>query len=354
MGHDLKGRASAVLETFSGTITLSDPPSVPEGGSPRNQNCDFNVGSVFTRQGLWNPFTYSGGSVGPDGGGNAGDVSLGGAAWSNPGNVLLNTGVYASANLGTTLSASSSTSAGSSIGGGVAWTNPTNIDSNSAFASVSLSAGGGTNYTPSGSSGSVSATANSFQPSQIHSATLGGFASIAATNATLYVTVTGTFAGAGMLYLNYSVDNGATWTQAAIWNSPFSGSYVVPITISGFSNLNTVLIQIVADAEWVYGSPISCSLSVSNWYATIPGGSGQTAQTLQAAISGLSIPAGATITGFGLSFNADYSGVAPSFQVGLPVGNVDPVFTLTTSPAVYTAGGSSSLWGYSGWTPSPF
>ena len=352
MGHDLKGRASAVLETFSGTITLSDPPSVPEGGSPRNQNCDFNVGSVFTRQGLWNPFTYSGGSVGPDGGGNAADFSLGGAAWSNPGNVLLNTGVYASANLGTTLSASSSTSAGSSIGGGVAWTNPTNIDSNSAFASVSLSAGGGTNYTPSGSSGSVSATANSFQPSQIHSANLGGFASIAATNATLYVTVTGTFAGAGMLYLNYSVDNGATWTQAAIWNSPFSGSYVVPIAISGFSNLDTVLIQIVADAEWVYGSPISCSLSVSNWYATIPGGSGQTAQTLQAAISGLSIPAGATITGFGLSFNADYSGVAPSFQVGLSVGNVDPSFTLTTSPAVYTAGGSSSLWGYSSWTPS--
>src|ERR1700680_1345379 len=86
-----------MLETFSGVVTLADPTSLPEGASPRTQNADFNIGSVFTRQGLENPFTYQGGSAGPDGGGHAVDTSLGGAAWSNVGNTLLNTGVYASA-----------------------------------------------------------------------------------------------------------------------------------------------------------------------------------------------------------------------------------------------------------------
>jgi hypothetical protein len=88
-----------MLETFSGVVTLADPTSLPEGASPRTQNADFNIGSVFTRQGLENPFTYQGGSAGPNGGGHAADTSLGGAAWSNVGNTLLNTGVYASADL---------------------------------------------------------------------------------------------------------------------------------------------------------------------------------------------------------------------------------------------------------------
>ncbi len=96
MAHNLKGRGSAMLETFSGLITLAQPTDLTEGGSPRTQNTDFSVGSVFTRQGLENPFTYDSGSVGPDGGGAAVDTSTGGTPWSNVGNVLLNTGVYAS------------------------------------------------------------------------------------------------------------------------------------------------------------------------------------------------------------------------------------------------------------------
>ena len=361
MGHDLKGRASAVLETFSGTITLSDPPSVPEGGSPRTQNADFNVGSVFTRQGLENPFTYQGGSAGPDGGGAAVDTSTGGAVWSNPGNVLLNTGVYASATLGTSETASSSTSSGVSIGGGVAWTDPTNIDSNSAFASVSLSSGG-TNYTPSMSSGSASVTADNthLTPPPV-TTILSGFPSVAATSATLYVTIAGTMYGTdgdGTISLNYSTDSGATWTLAQEQVSPFS-SEVVPITITGITNLDTVQIQIVVTAEVFDIGPYTYHVEggVTNWYATVAGAAQLTAQTLRAAISGLSIPSAAVITGFGISFNADYSGAAPSFLVGLSVGSFaagsfEPSFTLTTSPAVYTAGGPGTLWGYSGWTPA--
>ena len=99
MGHDLKGRASAMLETFSGVITLAQAQDMPEGGSPRTTNTDFSVGSVFTRQGLENPFTYEGNNAGPFPGTAAVDTSLGGAVWSSPGNVLLNTGVYAQASV---------------------------------------------------------------------------------------------------------------------------------------------------------------------------------------------------------------------------------------------------------------
>ena len=95
--HNLSGRQSAMLDTFSGTVSLAQPQDLPEGASPRCQNVDFSVGSVFTRQGLVNPFIYSGNLSGPNGGGNAVDTTNdGGSVWSNPGNALLNTGVYAS------------------------------------------------------------------------------------------------------------------------------------------------------------------------------------------------------------------------------------------------------------------
>ena len=99
MAHNLLGRQSVQLDTFGGTVTLADPTSLPEGASPRNQNCDFNVGSALTRQGLENPFTYQSGSQGPNGGDSATNVSTHGNPWSNPTNVLLNTGVYATVTL---------------------------------------------------------------------------------------------------------------------------------------------------------------------------------------------------------------------------------------------------------------
>ena len=87
--HNLKGRQSAVLETFSGTITLADPTSLPEGGSPRNQNMDFNVGSVFTRQGLDSRFTYSGNFFGPNAANHAVNTNISGDVWNNPTNALI-------------------------------------------------------------------------------------------------------------------------------------------------------------------------------------------------------------------------------------------------------------------------
>lgn len=91
--NNIAGSGSAELSVFSGTVTLADPTSLPEGASPRNQNCDFNVGSVFTRSGLTNPFTYQNSNV--SGPGNAvTDVSQG-SAWSNPSSILTDAGFYA-------------------------------------------------------------------------------------------------------------------------------------------------------------------------------------------------------------------------------------------------------------------
>lgn len=87
--HNLVGRASATLETFGGTVTVAEAVDLPEGASPRNQNVDFNVGSAFTRQGLINPFAYENAAAGPSPGAIAIDAGLG---WSNPSNVLSDSG----------------------------------------------------------------------------------------------------------------------------------------------------------------------------------------------------------------------------------------------------------------------
>lgn len=339
------------LETWGGLVTVADAHDLPEGASPRTYDTDFLVGSVATRPGLQSKYIFTGSEVGPSPGGSAVDTSLGNTPWLNPGNALLNTGVYATAAANPATSQSSSTSSGTSSGGGVAWTNPGNIDSNSAFATVALAAGG-TQYNPSQSSGSASAYASIHYPTQSQTTTLSGLPSQAANAATLYVTLNGSASGGGFstLNLNYSINGGATWINAGSWSASFS-SQVVPISITGISNLSSVQIQIYAYAQISSGSQ-SSYIQVTSWYAVIPGSSGSNAQTLTAAISGLSIPSTATITGFLVSFNADYSGTAPSFQIGLSVGNLEPTFTLTTSPAIYTAGGAGNLWGYAGWTPA--
>ncbi len=91
--NNIVGTGSAELSTFSGTVTLAAPQDLPEGASPRNQNVDFNVGSVFTRDGLTNPFIYQDGNV--SGPGHAvTDISQG-SEWTNPSNILENDGFYA-------------------------------------------------------------------------------------------------------------------------------------------------------------------------------------------------------------------------------------------------------------------
>ncbi len=135
--HGTSKSQPAPLTTFGGLVTLANPQSLPEGASPRNNDVDYSVGGVGTRNGTTNIASFSNSFVGPSPGQSAVDFSLGGALWNNPGNTLVDTGIYATSNLLATVSESSSVSSGSSSGGGVAWANPSNIDSSSALATVS-------------------------------------------------------------------------------------------------------------------------------------------------------------------------------------------------------------------------
>lgn len=317
-------------------------------------NVDFDMGNL----GTINPTdanAYAASLLGPSAGASAVDTSLGGAVWANPGNALLNTGVYASASLVATVStAPTSTATGTSEGGGAPWSNPANIDSTSAFASVNLTAGGTPVYGPPIGTITNSASASNQTPPP-QTITLSGFPSTPATSATLYVIAQGSISasqGGGILTLNYSIDNGATWTKAQSWNAAF-GPVTVPISIPTLTNLDTIQVQFVANCSCGpsgYSNVLVGTQTTGNPIWAVASGSGQpTAQTLVGAVSGLAIPAGTTLVGLGLSFNADYTGTAPTFQVGLNVGNLEPSFTLTTTPSVYTAGGSSTLWGVSTW-----
>lgn len=95
--NNIVGAGNAELSVFSGTVTLADPTDLPEGASPRNQNCDFNVGSAKTRAGLTNPFTYQNSNV--TGSGNAVTTAPNGSAWSSPNNALRNDGFFTSSSL---------------------------------------------------------------------------------------------------------------------------------------------------------------------------------------------------------------------------------------------------------------
>jgi hypothetical protein len=91
--------AQVPITPSGGLVASLRPSELPDGASPRTYDTDYLAARVMQRSGLNNPFTYNDSSVGPDPGGNAVDTSLGGAAWSNVNNVLVNTGVYASVSL---------------------------------------------------------------------------------------------------------------------------------------------------------------------------------------------------------------------------------------------------------------
>lgn len=117
------------LKTWGGLVTLASPDSIPEGASPRCYDNDYIVGQTGTRSGLKSVYTYGASTVGPSPGTVAADIPFsGGTPWNSPGNVLLNTGVYATANLSSSGQASPVPAANSST-----WNNPGNITSSSLF-----------------------------------------------------------------------------------------------------------------------------------------------------------------------------------------------------------------------------
>jgi len=60
MSHTVQAKQSVFLDAFGGLITQADPESLPEGSSPWCQDCDFIIGSVFTRAGLVSAYALCG------------------------------------------------------------------------------------------------------------------------------------------------------------------------------------------------------------------------------------------------------------------------------------------------------
>lgn len=163
MAHNLKGRATASLETFSGVVTLAQPENLPEGASPRTQNTSFNVGAVHTRPGAQNKFSFSGGSVSalPL---IATDIADGAsAAWTNP-NGIKGSSSFASVGLGNAGSASAAPQNIVSSGVGIPWNNPAGATGTNTTEADPLSVGPAaiTSFSISGNVASFVTVANNF------------------------------------------------------------------------------------------------------------------------------------------------------------------------------------------------
>jgi hypothetical protein len=59
VGHALTELGSATLDSYGGLFTNANPQDLPEGASPRCQDCDFIVGAVMTRPGLQSVYTFA-------------------------------------------------------------------------------------------------------------------------------------------------------------------------------------------------------------------------------------------------------------------------------------------------------
>lgn len=322
--NNLVGRSSAQLDTFSGTITISDPPNLPEGASPRNTNCDFDIGSCFTRSGLVNPFTYQNGAAGPSPGGDT--ISTG---WTSPNNVLVDTGVFASINYIGSGSTFLNTVSTSQTGSGLAWVNlpfiytsagatvptsPTTLSNvanlllnfaflpaNSVIAGIQIIFNASCNVL--GASPSLLFTAGAGSKSQ------------AITNTDTVYTLGGPTDNWGSGFTAANVISGVTFNVA-----PVSDTIASTITVHSMS------IQ-------VFYAPPSTPLSIEQF--------------------GFSVPASANPQGFQIAING-YS-ISPAFvdvqmiKAGVPVGNVETIALPVGSPAIVTLGGINDLFGTT-WT----
>ena len=97
--HGSSAATTVPLTTLGGLVTLASPDSLPEGASPRCYDNDYIVGQTATRDGLTCVNTFANAFAGPSPGTVAADTNIGGEPWSNPDNVLVDTGSYATVDL---------------------------------------------------------------------------------------------------------------------------------------------------------------------------------------------------------------------------------------------------------------
>ena len=88
-----------VLDTFGGLVTTARPEDLPEGASPRNNDVDFIVGRFIQRPGCEGVYALTQSEYGPKGGTIAEVIDTSSASWTNPSNILLEDGSFATTTL---------------------------------------------------------------------------------------------------------------------------------------------------------------------------------------------------------------------------------------------------------------
>jgi hypothetical protein len=81
---------SVPLTAFLGLFTEASPDALPEGVSPLNWDCDFDIGLVTIRPCLQSAFSFGGSSTGPNACTVGSSPLVGDAPWMNPGNIITN------------------------------------------------------------------------------------------------------------------------------------------------------------------------------------------------------------------------------------------------------------------------
>lgn len=334
--HNTLGRGTAQLGIFSGLVTLAGPPDLPQGASPRNQNVDFNVGSVFTRSGLVNPFTYQGNAEGPSSGGIAFDVPISGAAWSNPSNVLLDDAVYATASIVPNLSRSSSsgTAINIPISGDFDWINPANV-----FGSSGQATAGG--------------TARNFVTSQLVTSNLGISIPAAATISSISVSLVGIVAGISSLLLNAQLTvNGANFgSSQGVTFTTTSSTQSANFSINGsLTPAQIANLGVTFQSSVLFGSSASRSMSINQLVVTVfysvPSTDGLNVEQFGFSVPSTSSPQGFVVTVKAFASNPGCTLNVQMLKNGIPVGVARPL-ALSTSLQNLIFGSINDLFGAS-------
>jgi hypothetical protein len=395
---------------MAGLITFASPRDLPEGASPRNWDVDYSVGSVFTRPGLESvyayattlsisgyflssgglaTFTYSGsepttnegfllsGFTGPlsvlngqtvyvesasmtqftavvtDGpfgtfinlsgtavsttglfiGPNTGSIATS-TTWNSPLNVFSPT-AYASASSGTEEVAGPTAPATvTPEGTGVAWSNPSNlITVGGSYATVSLASNSAASLL---SSGTAFTLPSGSTITGIVVSLIGKYVGTGTVSVALQMATSGLAIGTPVTFaMNSTASPYSKGSSSYLWGTAFT-----PATVNG-SVLGVLLSASVTGGS---GTVSANNLQVTVYYTL-----SETSEVLTAQGFGFAVALTAGISGFGTSFSA-YTSDSSSLSMqlllnGVPVGTPKSL-TLTTTPTIYTLGGSSDPWGY--------
>jgi hypothetical protein len=296
--HGTSAGSPVPLGTFGGLVTLASPDSLPEGSSPRTYDTDYLVGSVGTRDGLRNVYSFNNSSVGPSPATVAQNVTTIGNPWTNPTNILLNDGSFTTVLCGSNVNVHAQPETAA-----VTTTNP---------------------------------------PGGLNSALVGPFNSQVMVNPTVNIVANGTF-GAGLLAqvnINFAYSGGFL-SVAYTFTANFSGTF--PITIPATVDVSTIKIQLTATT--FSGPSGTVSANITQCYIPVPTLGTDDLNTTQ---YGFNLPTTASVTGIQVDLTGyGVGGSSASLQLmknGVPVGT-PKIITLPVISGVTTFGSLSDTWG---------